>query len=69
MQNTYEAICPAIECEGCADSIRRSLGRLAGVQLVKVDVGAKHVKVEFNPAEVNEEALKARLEAAGFPPA
>lgn len=60
-------IAPAIECDGCANSIKRSLGRLAGVSEVLVNVTEKKVEVEFDPDIVHEEAISARLEQAGYP--
>lgn len=58
---------PAIHCEGCANSIKRSLSRLQGVGTVQVDVVAKRVEVEHDPAQVTEAALRERLAQAGFP--
>ncbi len=68
MWETFETSCPAIECEGCAASIRRSLGRLPGVRETAVDVDGKSVKVTYDPGLVGEADLRARLTAAGFPP-
>ena len=65
MKQTYVA--PAIECDGCANSIKRSLGKLAGVSEVKVDVAEKRVEVEYDPQKVEEQAISARLEQAGYP--
>jgi copper chaperone CopZ len=58
---------PAIECDGCANSIKRSLGRLAGVSAAAVDITSKQVTVTYDPSATSEEAIRARLEAAGFP--
>lgn len=66
MTATFEAHCPTIECDGCAGSIRRSLGKLPGVQSVAVDVDAKDVLVQFDPAQTGPAALRERLTLAGF---
>jgi copper chaperone CopZ len=58
---------PAIECEGCANAIRRSLGKLEGVINVVVDVANKNVSVEYRPEEAKEGAIRERLAEAGFP--
>ena len=64
----YTAHAPAIHCEGCADSIRKSLGRLDGVQKVEIDVERKTVDVEYDSSVVSEPALADRLTQAGFSP-
>jgi copper chaperone CopZ len=58
---------PAIHCDGCAAAIKRSLGRLAGVQAVEVAVDAKTVAVDFDAAQADRQAISSRLDAAGFP--
>ncbi len=56
-----------IECDGCANSIKRTLGKLSGVESVAVTVQTKTIEVAYDNATTNEEAIKARLEGAGFP--
>jgi copper chaperone len=62
--STFHA--PDIECDGCANSIKRALGRIQGIQAVEVDVPTKHVTVTFGddttPADIS-----AALDKAGFP--
>jgi copper chaperone len=60
--------CPEIECEGCANAIKRSLGAVGGVQTVEVGVEDKKVTVRYDEAQVSEPALRERLGRAGFPP-
>lgn len=67
MTMTWSAHCPAIHCDGCANSIKRSLGRLAGVQQVEVDIPQKRVTVQYDTEQVQETALRERLDLAGFP--
>jgi len=59
----------AIECEGCAGSIRRVLSKRAGVASVDVDVMEKTVRVAFDASRLTSGDLASALEAAGFPPA
>lgn len=56
-----------IECDGCANSIKRTLGKLAGVESVNVTVETKTIEVSYDDNTTNEEAIKTRLEGAGFP--
>lgn len=67
MVQTFQAHAPAISCEGCANAIKRSLGALSGVQTVQVDVPGKSVTVQHDTSLVTDDALKARLEKAGYP--
>jgi P-type Cu+ transporter len=64
---TFKGRATAIHCEGCANSIKRSLGKLPGVEEANVDISSKMVSVLYEPSEVTEEAIRTRLEAAGFP--
>lgn len=65
IRETYHA--PAIRCEGCANSIKRSLGRLPGVETVEVDVEAKRITVQYDSEKTDGVAIRVRLEQAGFP--
>lgn len=67
MTATVQARCPAIHCEGCANAIQRSLGKLEGVQSVNVDITGKTVRIQYEDTQTSAAALYARLEAAGFP--
>lgn len=58
---------PAIECEGCANSIKRGLSKQPGVKNVAVDVASKKVTVDTG-AEVSRDQLAAALTKIGFPP-
>ena len=59
---------PAIHCDGCANSIKRSLGKLAGVQSAEVHIETKRITIAYDDAQTNETALRERLTLAGFPP-
>lgn len=68
MTEQFEAHTPNISCDGCAQSIQRSLGRLPGVQDVRVDVENKNVSVLYDQDATNAQAIHDRLTQAGFPP-
>ncbi|MBC7526818.1 MAG: heavy-metal-associated domain-containing protein [Chthonomonadaceae bacterium] len=57
---------PDIECDGCANSIKKALGKVLGVETVEVDVPTKTVSV-FHEVETTEAMLAQILDKAGFP--
>ncbi|MFO0967312.1 MAG: heavy metal translocating P-type ATPase [Gemmataceae bacterium] len=64
MTSTFTA--PSIHCDGCAGTIRRSLGEVPGVSRVDVDISGKTVRVEHN-AGVDRGRLGAMLDRIGYP--
>ena len=68
MTEVFEAHTPAIHCDGCAQSIKRSLSRLSGVQDVAVDVENKNVTAHYEADTTSAQAIHDRLTQAGFPP-
>lgn len=66
-ENRIELNAPAIRCDGCAASIKRSLGTLAGVKNVDVDVRRKAVVVAFDDEVTGSPQIRERLSLAGFP--
>ncbi|CAN5332409.1 hypothetical protein BH10ACI1_BH10ACI1_29240 [soil metagenome] len=56
---------PEIVCGGCANSIKKALGNVAGVSEVTVDVAIKQVKIEHSENVSREEIVNA-LDRAGF---
>ena len=62
MTTTFSA--PDIECGGCANAIKKALGRVDGVSDIAVDVDRKLVTVVGDaPADT----VLATLDKAGFP--
>ena len=57
---------PAIMCNHCKMAIEGAVGRLAGVQVVTVDVGAKSVAVDYDPASVSLDRVEAVMAAEGY---
>jgi copper chaperone len=62
---TTAFIAPEIECGGCASAIKKSVGAVAGVSGVLVDVDAKRITVSHDEA-TTADAIKAAVEKAGF---
>lgn len=62
--------CQGIECDACANAIKRSVGRLSGVNEVVVDVAAKAVTVTYSEQADGVPnvpgAIRDRLAEAGF---
>ena len=56
---------PDIECEGCANSIKKSVGTLGGVREIQVDIDAKKITVAHDD-ETMPDQIKAAVEKAGF---
>ncbi|HZP81153.1 MAG TPA: heavy-metal-associated domain-containing protein [Chthonomonadaceae bacterium] len=60
---------PDIQCDGCANAIKRALGQLEGVQSVEVELEGKNVTARYAAAQTDEAAIRERLALAGFPAA
>lgn len=57
---------PDIECDGCANAIKKALGKLSGISGIEVNIETKLVTVQHEPIVSNELLLKT-LDKAGFP--
>ena len=55
-----------IHCAGCEQRIGNGLRRLRGVQSVRASANTQRVEVAIDPAQVNAEQLRAKLEQLGF---
>ncbi len=58
---------PDISCEHCRQTIERTLGAMAGVRDVRVEVPSKRVDVTFDPAQVSAARIEAALDEEGYP--
>ncbi|HXG85718.1 MAG TPA: heavy metal-associated domain-containing protein [Pyrinomonadaceae bacterium] len=56
---------PEIVCGGCASSIKKALGNVAGVAEVDVDVATKNVTVKHGE-NVSRETIVDALDRAGY---
>lgn len=57
---------PGMVCEGCAETLSRSLLALQAVHQVVPDVKQKRVRVVYNPQRTTEESLRRHVEDLGF---
>lgn len=57
---------PEIHCDGCVDTIRKSVTTLSGIELVEADVEARRIRVDYDAAQISPEAIRERIERAGF---
>lgn len=55
-----------MSCNHCKMSVEKALKTLDGVQEAVVDLGAKTVSVDFDPAVVNGDGLKKVISDAGY---
>ncbi len=62
---TTTVTAPEIVCGGCASSIKKALGNVAGVSEVDVDVATKKVTVNHD-AKVSREKIVDALDRAGY---
>jgi copper chaperone len=53
-------------CGGCVKSIKNALGNHQGIGQTDADLDAKTVTVDFDPAVIQENAIRAAIEDAGF---
>ena len=62
---TTTVTAPEIVCGGCASSIKKALGNVAGVSEVEVDVATKKVTVNHDE-NVSREKIVDALDGAGY---
>ncbi len=64
MSETVTYTVPAIHCEHCAMSIREEVSEVEGVDAVDVDLESKVVSIRGR--ELDDAALRAAIEEAGY---
>lgn len=65
MQNTT-LVAPDISCEHCQHAIENSVGKLAGVESVKVDIPTKTVNLKYDPRQVTLAKIEEVLDDIGY---
>jgi len=55
-----------MSCEHCVKAVEGSVGKLEGVNSVKVNLDASTVDVEFNSDSVTLEAIKETIDDQGY---
>ncbi len=58
---------PTAFCPHCRHSIERAVSNLTGVAEGSVDLQRQVVTVRYDPAALDEGAIRQRIEGAGFP--
>ena len=53
-------------CQGCVSTVRKALLSVPGVNSAEVDLAAGHARVEYDPAQLEFQALTAAVSAAGY---
>jgi len=57
---------PEISCDTCKNAIEGALRPLPGVRAAAVDVGARHVRVEFDESAITRDRLTAAIQEQGY---
>lgn len=63
---TTTVTAPDIECEGCANAIKKAVGAVPGVSSVAVNIDTKAVSITHD-TQVSNETIASVLDKAGFP--
>jgi copper chaperone len=58
---------PDISCEHCERAITGALQPVGGVESVNVDIPARQVRVNYDPAQVSVDRMKEILQAEDYP--
>ena len=67
METITTVTAPDIECDGCANAIKKALGTVPGVAQVEVNIDAKTVTVTHDAQTASRDTITSRLDKAGFP--
>lgn len=55
-----------MSCEHCVKAVKSAVGALPGVSGVTVDLKAKTVTVDYDPAQCKQESIRAQIEDQGY---
>lgn len=59
-------VAPDISCEHCQHAIEGAVGKVDGVQTVKVDIPTKSVHVEYDPQKVTVAKIEEVMDDVGY---
>jgi len=59
-------VAPDISCEHCQHAIEGAVGKLEGVNCVKVDIPAKTVDISYDPEKVTLTKIEEVLDDVGY---
>ena len=63
---TTTLVAPDISCEHCQHAIEGALGKLAGVNTVRVDIPTKTVILRYDPQKVTLTKIEEMLDDTGY---
>lgn len=66
MMESTTLVAPDISCEHCQHAIEGAVGKLAGVNNVKVDIPAKTVHIDYDPGIVKLTKIEEVLDDTGY---
>lgn len=67
MQATLKV--PKIHCGGCVNTVTAAVKKLPGVTSVQASDSTKEVRIDFDPAAVDEAKIRSALASVGYPAA
>jgi Cu+-exporting ATPase len=67
-ENSHHLTLPVtgMTCANCVATIERNLNKLDGVEAANVNLASERASITFDPAKVNQAALVARIQRAGY---
>jgi copper chaperone len=66
MAETLQIRVTGMTCGGCENAIRRTLAKIAGVESAEASRLQESVRVVYDPAKVNPDALRNAIDALGY---
>ncbi len=66
MSETVKLNVTGMTCGGCESAVRRALSQIDGVSDVAPSHREQSVSLKYDPAKVNLDAVKSRIEALGY---
>ena len=64
--DTLQLTVNGMACGGCENAVKRSLGKLEGVESVTADHQTGLVGVDFDATRITAETIKEEIEAIGY---
>ncbi len=59
---------PAIDCQKCVDTIKRTLQAVPSAEVADADTENKLVRIQFDESAVSVDEIRAALDEIGFSP-
>jgi copper chaperone len=58
---------PDISCDHCKQTIESEMGRAPGVRSVEVEIDTRHVGIDYDEEETDDDALRHEMAELGYP--